>query len=175
MSTYLNMNNPERRKNDFSDCPEILKEYFYYSETIRSLSARSVNGYYIDLRTFFRFLKQYKGLVASETKFDEIPFSDIDLSFVKNITKKDIYEFLHFTLNERSNSVATRARKLSSIKGFFKYCTVKRSYFPDDPCQGIETPAQPKRLPKHLTLQESKELLDSVQSDFPSRDYSNLT
>ena len=171
MSTYLNMNNPERRKNDFSDCQEILKEYLYYSESILSLSVRSVNGYYIDLRTFFRFLKQHKGLVAPETKFDEIPFSDIDLEFVKNITKKDVFEYLHFVTMERNNSPVTRARKLSSIKGFFKYCTIKRNYFPDDPCQGVEMPAQPKRLPRYLSLDESEELLDSVQSDFPVRDY----
>ena len=83
MSTYLNMNDPKHRKNDFSDCPEILKEYLYYSEAIRSLSVRSVNGYYIDLRNFFRFLKQHKGLVPSDLDFEKIPFSDVDLSFVK--------------------------------------------------------------------------------------------
>jgi site-specific recombinase XerD len=152
-----------------------LKEYLYYSETIRSLSVRSVNGYYIDLRTFFRFLKIHKGLVPADTEFEKIPFSDVDLSFVKNITKRDVYEFLHFVTNDRSNSPATRARKLSSVKGFFKYCTVKRSYFPDDPCQGIEMPTQPKRLPRYLSLEESRELLESVQSDFPSRDYCILT
>ena len=94
MSTYLNMNNPKRRKNDFSDCPEILKEYLYYSETIRSLSARSVNGYYIDLRTFFRFLKRHKRLVSDDLEFDKIPFSDVDITFVKQITKSDVYEYL---------------------------------------------------------------------------------
>lgn len=175
MSTYLNMNNPKRRKNDFSDCPEILKEYLYYSETIRSLSARSVNGYYIDLRTFFRFLKRHKRLVSDDLEFDKIPFSDVDITFVKQITKSDVYEYLHYVVNERDNSQATLARKMSSIKGFFKYCTIKRNYFLDDPCQGIEVPAQAKRLPKYLSLEESKELLSSVQSDFPSRDYCMLT
>ena len=119
------MNNPKRRKNDFSDCPEILKEYLYYSETIRSLSARSVNGYYIDLRTFFRFLKRHKRLVSDDLEFDKIPFSDVDITFVKQITKSDVYEYLHYVVNERDNSQATLARKMSSIKGFFKYCTIK--------------------------------------------------
>lgn len=176
MSTYLNMTNPKRRKNDFSDCPEILKEYLYYSETIRALSVRSVNGYYIDLRTFFRFLKRHKGFVSSDLDYNKINILDIDVSFVKNITKSDIYEFLHYVTNERENASASRARKLSSIKGFFKYCTIKRGYFIDDPCQGIEAPAQAKRLPKHLSLEESKELLNNgAQSDFPSRDYCILT
>lgn len=175
MSTYINMNNPATSKNDFSDCPDILKEYLYYSESIRALSPRTVNGYSIDLRTFFRFMKQHRGLVAKDCPFEKIDIIDINLAFVKDISKYDIYEFFHFVTNDRNNSAASRARKLSSLKGFFKYCTLKANYFPDDPCKDIEIPIQKKRLPKHLSLDESKELLSSVQSDFISRDYCILT
>ncbi len=180
MSTYLNMNNPETRKNDFSDCPEIMKEYLYYLENIRALSTRSINGYSIDLRTFFRFMKLHRGLSTPDVPFEKITITDINLGFVKDITKSDIYEFLHYTTNQRSNSAATRARKLSSVKGFFKYCTQKANYFQDDPCKDIGIPAQKKRLPRYLSLNESKELLETVQSDektsdFETRDYCILT
>lgn len=175
MSTYLNMSNPKRRQNDFSDLPQPVKEYLYYLETIRALSVRTVNGYAIDLRTFFRFIKMRRGLVADTEDPENIDLLDIDIPFVKSITKSDIYEFLHYTTNERSNAPATRARKLSSLKGFFKYCTQKSHYFPDDPCLDIDSPSQKKRLPKYLSLEESKELLGSVQSDFTSRDYCILT
>ena len=175
MSTYLNMNNPQRRRNDFSDCPDILKEYLYYLENIRALSVRTVNGYSIDLRLFFRFLKQLKGLSQPDCPFEKIDISDIDLTFVKNITKSDIFEFLHYSTNERTNAAASRARKLSSIKGFFKFCTQKGNYFPDDPCKDIDVPHQKKRLPKYLSLEESRGLLNSVQSDFTTRDYCILT
>lgn len=175
MSTYLNVNNPKKRRNDFSDCPEILKEYLYYLETIRALSIRTVNAYSIDLRTFFRFLKLFRGMVPDSLIFDEISLKGIDLDFVKKTTKSEIYEFLHFATNERENSAATRARKLSSVKGFFKYCTQKSNYFELDPCKDIETPFQKKRLPKYLSLDESKKLLENVESDFTSRDYCILT
>lgn len=175
MSTYLNMSNPKTRKMDFSDCPPVLKEYFYYLETIRALSPRSINGYSIDLHTFFRFLLRSRGLADPAQDFQKIDISGIDVNFVKSITTSDIYEFLHYTVSDRSNAVSTRARKLSSLKGFFKYCTQKRNYFPDDPCKDIGIPTQKKRLPKYLTLQESQELLNNVESDFTDRDYCILT
>ena len=72
MSTYINMNNPETRKNDFSDCPDILKEYLYYLESIRALSVRTVNGYAIDLRVFFRFMKKHRNLIPTDIPFEKI-------------------------------------------------------------------------------------------------------
>ena len=99
MSTYLNMSNPQTRKNDFSDCPEILKQYLYYLENIRALSARSVNGYAIDLRTFFRFMKWHRGMVDSDADFSKSSITDIDDVFIKAITKSDIYEYLHYVTN----------------------------------------------------------------------------
>ncbi len=168
------MTNPQTRKNDFSDCPQILKEYLYYLESIRALSVRSVNGYAIDLRTFFRFVKIHRGFVAPDGVLNKIDITDVDIAFVRAISKSEIYEFMHYVANERSNGTATRARKLSSIKGFFKFC-VQKNWVSDDPCTDIGVPNLKKRLPKYLTLNESKELLSSVKSDFTSRDYCILT
>ena len=39
-----------------NDCPEPLKNFLFYMETIQGRSVRTVEAYYIDLRTFFRFL-----------------------------------------------------------------------------------------------------------------------
>lgn len=174
MSTYINMTDPKHRRNDLSDCPEPVKEYLYYLETIRGLSPRTINGYAIDLRTFFRFMKWRRGLVADDAAFEKIDLTDIDAAFIKSITKSDVFEFLHYARNERANAPASSARKLSSLKGFFKYCT-RQGLIQDDPCQDIGRPNQKKTLPKYLTLEESQELLGSVQSDFSSRDYCILT
>ena len=38
---------------DYSKAPEVLKEFIFYSETIKGLAARSVRGNYIDLQLFF--------------------------------------------------------------------------------------------------------------------------
>ena len=38
-------------------CPPLLKDFLYYMETIRGRSPRTVDGYFIDLRTFLRYIK----------------------------------------------------------------------------------------------------------------------
>lgn len=170
MSTYVNS-----EKQDYSDCPECIKEYLYYSETIRNLSLRTINGYYIDLRTFFKFIKHYRGLCDDNINLIDIDIKSIDIELVKSITKSEIYEFLHYAIRDRSNSAATRARKLSALKGFFKYLCNKANLLKENPCEDIDTPKIKQRLPKYLSLEESLELLKSVNSDFYERDYCILT
>ena len=43
---------------DYSDAPAILKEFLYYSQTIRGLSPKTVEGYYIDLKLFLKLTKK---------------------------------------------------------------------------------------------------------------------
>ena len=120
MSTYIDPRQPNKH-GDYKDCPELVVRYLYDSETIRGLSPRTVNGYYIDLRTFFRFLMQAHGLVPADVPPDEIDIRRVDLDTIKSVTTSDIYEFLHYVPRERETAPATRARKLSSLKGFYKY------------------------------------------------------
>ena len=174
MSTYINPHKPGLRS-DYSDMPALITEFLHYSETIRGLSMRTVNGYYIDLRTFCRFLMLHRGLVPADSDLNEINVSGIDLDFLKRVDKSEIYEFLYFVTRERSNASATRARKLSSLKGFFKYMTSKTGYLQRNPVEDLDAPAIKKRLPKYLSLDESIELLKNVQSESYERDYCIIT
>lgn len=174
MSTYYNPLNQNKHQT-FEDCPELLKEYLHYSETIRGLSARTINAYYIDLRTFLKFLVQHRGLGDKDKSIQDINIAKLDLPFLKAINKSEIYEFLYHATRERSNSASTRARKISSLKGFFKYLTHKAGYLQVNPMDDIEMPAQKKRLPKYLSLDESLSLLNNIQSDFYQRDYCIIT
>jgi site-specific recombinase XerD len=99
----------------------------------------------------------------------------LDIEFIQKINKAEIYEFLYYVTRERENVSATRARKLSSLKGFFRYMTNKTGLLAHNPVDDIESPAQKKRLPKYLSLDESIELLNNIQSDFRERDYLILT
>jgi len=159
----------------YSGCPAIIKEFLFYMETIRNLSPRTINGYWVDLRTFFRYMKIHRGLVSSDTDFDEIDISDIDLDFVGSVSTMDIYEFLHFVMKDRDNSATTRSRKISALRSFYKYLTVKVHKLEDDPAKDLEVPALKKSLPKYLSLEQSIELLNSVDGDFKERDYCILT
>lgn len=174
MSTYIDSRHPNQH-GDYQDCPQYVIRYLQDSETIRGLSPRTVNGYYIDLRTFFRFLMRLRGLVDADTPMEEIDIRSVDLTMIQSVTTSEIYEFMYYITRERDNSAATRARKLSSVKGFYKFLTNKMKLLEKNPADDVGTPAQKKRLPKYLSLNESIELLKNIQSDFYERDYCIIT
>ncbi len=174
MSTYIDSRHPNQH-GDYQDCPALVIRYLQDSETIRGLSPRTVNGYYIDLRTFFRFLLHSRGIAPEEMSIEEIDIRNVDLSFIQSVSTSEIYEFLYYITRERDNAAATRARKLSSVKGFYKFLTNKMKLLEKNPTDDVGTPAQKKRLPKYLSLNESVELLKNVQSDFYERDYCMIT
>ena len=153
----------------------ILKEYLFYQQTIRQKSPKTVDEYYLDLRTFFRFMKQYRHLVPSDTEFDEITIDDIDLDFLKSIDLNDAYEYMNYLQRERNNTAASRARKCSSLKGFFKFISKKKNYIEKDPVEELEIPKKKKALPKYLTLEQSIELLNAVEGENRERDYAIIT
>lgn len=157
------------------DCPEPLRDFLFYMETIKGRSVRTVEAYYIDLRTFLRFLLQRRGLVSSDLPFEEIPIRGVTASLLSEVTLSEAYEFLNFTLSERANSAKTRARKVSALRSFYKYLTVKAHLFDDNPIQDLEIPALKKSLPKHLSMEESLELLVHVDGEFKERDYCIIT
>lgn len=171
MSTYV-LADP---KTSYEDCPAVLREFLNYALAVRNLSRRTVNAYYIDIRTFFRFLKRHRSLVALDAADEEIFISDVTLDFIKAVTKEEVYEFIYYLNQERSNSSNTRARKLSSIKAFFKYCVNKKSYFEYNPALDIDAPTKKKTLPKYLSLEECIELLRTIQTEFTERDFCIIT
>lgn len=162
------------RKDYWEECPELLRGYLGYLETVKGRSSKTVDEYYTDLRTFFRYMKRARGLVSAETADKAISISDIDLPFVQSITLNDVYEYLNYAKNERSNSNKTRARKTSSLRMFFRYLTDKTHQLPFNPVQNLDTPKSKKSLPKYLTLEQSLELLTKVSGEFPERDYCML-
>lgn len=153
----------------------ILKEYLFYQQTIRQKSPKTVDEYFLDLRTFFRFMKQYRRLVGSDVDFESITIDDIDLPFLKKIDLTDAYEYMNYLQRERGNNASSRARKCSSLKGFFKFITQKKHYLEKDPIEELEVPKRKKALPKYLTLEQSIELLNAVDGDNRERDYAIIT
>ncbi len=160
---------------EFSELPVIMRDYITYLQTIKSRSSATVNEYYTDLRTFFRFLKVKRRLVDSDTNFEQIKLNDIDIDFVRTVSLTDAYEFLVFCKSERDNSETTRARKCSSLRSFFNYLTNKCKLLETNPMTQLELPKTKKSLPKYLTLDQSLELLNGVDGEFKERDFCILT
>lgn len=156
-----------------NEAPDAIKEYLFYLQTIKGRSEKTVDEYYLDLRTFFRFLKIKRKM--TDVPFEEILIDDIDIDIIKSVSLMDAYEFMNYLSRERSNSATSRARKCSALKQFFNYLTVKKHYLDVDPMRELEIPKNKKTLPKYLTLEQSIELLNAVDGNFKERDYCILT
>lgn len=159
----------------YSGCPPIILEFLLYLETIRNLSSRTVNAYWIDLRTFFRYIYLSRGIVDKDSDFGSISIEDLTIDIVQSITQLEIYEYLHFTMSSRDNNANTRSRKISALRSYFKYLTVKAHKLEENPVKDLEVPALKKTLPRYLSLDESISLLNSVDGDFATRDYCIIT
>lgn len=157
--------------NTLTDCPEILKRFLIYLQTIKGKSPKTVYEYFLDIRMFFRFLKRNRALVSSDIAFDEIIISDVGIDILKTVTLSEVYDFLYYVLNDRKDIASTRSRKSSALRTFFSYLTVKTNLLDVNPVAELEVPSQRKRLPKYLSLEESLQLLSSIEGKYAERDY----
>ena len=163
------------KPNIIYEAPKILIDFLGYIQTIKGKSPKTVDEYYLDLRTFFRYLKMSKGLVDSKTIFEEIQISDVNIEMLESITLTDLYQYLNYLLIERNNNASTRSRKISSLKSFFNYLTNKTGLLKNDPTKELDMPKRKSSLPKFLTLEQSIDLLNSVSGPYKERDYCIIT
>ena len=158
-----------------TESPPILRDFLVYHETIQGHSRRTVDEYYLDLRNYFRFLKHEKNLVPKDIPLDEISIDDVALSLVGDVTLTDIYSYMNYLSRDRGLNNASRARKVATIRSFYKYLTNKAKLLETNPVQDLDSPRMKKSLPKYLNLEESMDLLDNVDGKNASRDYCILT
>ena len=134
------------------EAPPIIRDFLTYNETIKGKSSLTVDEYYLDLQTFFRYLLKIRG-ETKESEFDKIDISAVDINLLKTVTVSDLYSFIVFCKNERDNSAATRARKTSTLRIFFKYLSVQTKLLDTNPAEMLEAPKVKQALPKHLPLE----------------------
>lgn len=169
----------------FSDCPQILRDFLTYHETIKGQSQLTISEYALDLRMFLRFIKLMRNDMPVHTDLETIDIRDIDIDFIRTIRTSDIFDFLSYLASDRpidpdspssdfGVSASTRARKLSAIKSFYKYLTVRTKQLQDNPVADLEYPKLRKSLPKYLTLEQSAALLQAVSGQNQKRDYAIL-
>ena len=156
-------------------CPPIIRDFLTYNETIKGKSSKSIDEYYLDLQTFFRYLLLIRGKADKKTNFDEIDIKSIDIEIIRSVTISDLYSFIVFCKEERGNNAATRARKTSTLRIFFKYLTSQIHLLETNPAEMLESPKVKNALPKHLSLEDSLELLSAVDGPNKERDYCILT
>lgn len=158
-----------------TDAPPLLRDFLVYHETIQGHSRRTVDEYFLDLRSFFRFLKLDKNLASRDLTFEQIPIDDLDINLARSVTLTDVYSYMNYLSRDRGLNAASRARKVAAIRSFYKYLTNKAKLLPQNPVQDLDSPRTKKTLPKYLNLEESVNLLESVDGKNASRDYCILT
>ena len=169
-----------------TEAPQILRDFLSYHETVKAHSRRTVDEYYLDLRNFFRYMKQIRDPALSDKTLDEIDIMDVDLDFVASVTLTDIYGYMTYLSRDRIRypnspnsdyglNAASRARKIATIRSFYNYLTNKMHLLRENPVKDIDSPKLKKTLPKYLTLDESMQLLDAVDGKNQERDYCILT
>jgi site-specific recombinase XerD len=144
-------------------------------ETIKGRSENTVNGYFIDLRTFFRFLLIQRDIVQEQNDHQpDIKLVNLDL--LRSVTLNDLFEFMNYAKSDRANSNVTRARKVSSLRRFFYYLSDVTHQIEDNPAKNLSLPKLPSRMPQYLTLDQSLELLSLAKNGkYAERDYCILT
>ena len=169
----------------YSDCPQVVRDFLVYHESIKAQSPRTISEYHLDLRMFLRFMKLMRNDMPIHTRLDDIPIKDIDLEFIRQISTSDIYDFLSYLANDRTPdpdaavpqygiSPTARARKLSALKSFYKYLTVRTKQLVENPVADLDYPKLRKSLPKYLTFEQSSALLQAVSGQNEKRDYAIL-
>ncbi|MCI2778736.1 tyrosine recombinase XerC [Clostridium perfringens] len=159
--------------------PKRVIEFLNYLENVKGKSINTIKGYSVDLGLFFKFLKVYKGLENNIEleKIEEVEISDLGDNFIKDISLSDIYAFLAFLEKVRNNSAYARARKVATLKSFFKFLNSKIKLIDENPTVELESPKINKRHPVYLTLDQSITVLNSMDKENKNyyRDYCILT
>ena len=143
--------------------PDYLNSFLDYSITILNKSPNSVKEYNYDLTNFLKFM-MVRFKLTNKDIYDDIDITLFTEQYLKKITLDDIHAYVsHLAINNRSKAT-TRARKISTIRIFFKYLSIKANILEVNPAQNLETPKLEKRMPKYLSLDDSKKLLDAADN-----------
>lgn len=156
-------------------CPAPLSNFLEYSLSIKGRSEKTVSEYYLDLRTFYRFLVIRFKLSPDVKDFENIDINLVSLDTLKKVKIMDLHSFIAYIDRERNNSNRTKARKIACLRSFFKYLYSIVKLISENPALDLETPKRNSRLPVALTLNESKNLLISISGSNEKRDYAIIT
>ncbi len=135
----------------------LVEQYLGYLITIKGRSNNTIIEYRTDILHFFKYVAIIRGMIHDDFKF-------ADLDFIKSITLADMYGFIAYCQNTLNSSPGTRARKIVSIRQFWKYLKTKAHLIDNNIAEELETPKLPKCIPHYLTLEESVRLLIEAKS-----------
>ena len=118
-----------------------LEEYLKYLKYQKNYSIETIDSYEEDLVEFLDFLSS-ENLELLDVKYDDVRF------FLMELDKKH-------------NKASTVSRKLSSLRGFYKFL-MNNDYVSINPFSLIKTPRKEKKLPRFFYYNELEEMFNSI-------------
>lgn len=122
---------------------EEIQQFLDYLKAEKNASLHTISSYYKDISQFMEFLKARDWAC--------------DIDGLANIGHTQVRTYLA-SLQKRNYMKSTRARKLSTLRNFFKYL-VREGYLKNNPIMNISAPKRDKRLPVFLDKEKIIELL----------------
>ncbi|MBE5806353.1 MAG: tyrosine recombinase XerC [Clostridiales bacterium] len=157
--------------------PFFLNSFLDYTATILNKSPNTIKEYNYDLNNFLKFILMHFKM-TNKKDLKEISIHDMTLDTVSKIKLEDIHAYLFYLNNNFQSKPATRARKAASIRVFFNYLSNKSGMIEKNPAQNLESPKQDRRIPKYLSLDDSKKLLEAatnIDDRNKERDFAIIT
>ena len=162
------------KKDDFKYLPYSVQNYLRYLNSVLNKSELTVCEYASDLRAFFYYIATVKDLIDDNISVNQTDLSFIDNAFISMLTIDDVYSFLDYYKSERNNSARTRARKVTSLRMFFRYLESNK-IINNNPIKDLRLPSLKKSLPKYLELDQCIDLLNAIDGTYFDRDYCIIT
>ena len=165
-----------------TSCSQVITDYCNYLIANKGRSSATASSYRFDLYDFFRFMKYHRGLISTSGKcasdvldiISSTSINDIDCDFIADIKDTDINAYLVWLDKSKGLSPSSRARRVASIKSFFKYCHLKQHIISENPSLNTDSPKIPERQPKVLSLEDSRKLLDVASTKYSEFNVRNL-
>jgi len=113
-----------------------LSKFLEYLRSIRNCSKHTVRNYAVDLQLFFNFL-------------EEISIQSVERTTIR-----------HFIVSQREGGKSKRtiARRLSSLRAFFRFC-MREKMLSQNPMQDVEGPKLDRPIPHPLTYAQVEQFL----------------
>lgn len=157
---------------------DALERFLGYFQAIKARSPLTIREYRYDLILFSRYILLRRGLIKPDQDFNKVSIANFDNELLRSIKLTDLYAYITWLSQERRCAPATRARKIAALRAFFSYLKNKAFILDENVAAELESPKLLKKLPRYLSLDESRKLLETVEagtSELTARDYCILT
>ena len=126
---------------------KYLEEYIKYLTYEKHYSNHTIINYESDILEFIEYLEK-----------ESIKLLKIDYAFIRG--------YLNYLVNDKKDNNTTVSRKISSLRGFYKYLS-NNDYINNNPFRLVSLPKKSKKLPKYFYYNELEELFNSCDIKTP--------